>query len=85
MTTENYRAPLWSERHPSVAHFEPLFAYHHLPSDLQEISVLFAELAVRMINRLPDGPELSAGLRKLLEAKDCMVRQAVLESRKVIT
>jgi len=27
--------------------------------------------------RLPDGPEKSAGLRKLLEAKDCMVRASL--------
>jgi hypothetical protein len=27
-----------------------------------------------MIYQLPDGPELIAGLRKLLEAKDCFVR-----------
>lgn len=26
---------------------------------------------------LSDGPELTAGLRKLLEAKDCFVRQAI--------
>ena len=26
---------------------------------------------------LPDGPEKSAGLRKLLEAKDCFVRSAI--------
>ena len=26
---------------------------------------------------LPDGPEKSAGLRKLLEAKDCFVRAAL--------
>jgi hypothetical protein len=30
-----------------------------------------------MISDLPDGPELSAGLRKLLEAKDCFVRAAL--------
>jgi hypothetical protein len=30
--------------------------------------------AAAMIKRLPDGPELTAGLRKLLEAKDCFVR-----------
>jgi hypothetical protein len=30
-----------------------------------------------MISTLPDGPELTAGLRKLLEAKDCFVRAAV--------
>ncbi len=26
---------------------------------------------------LPEGPELTAGLRKLLEAKDCFVRAAM--------
>jgi hypothetical protein len=26
---------------------------------------------------LPDGPELTVGLRKLLEAKDCLVRAAL--------
>lgn len=31
-------------------------------------------LADDMIASCPDGPELSAGLRKLLEAKDCFVR-----------
>jgi len=30
-----------------------------------------------MIEALPDGPELSAGLRKLLESKDCFVRAAL--------
>lgn len=32
------------------------------------------ELALKMDAELPDGPEKSAGLRKLLEAKDCFVR-----------
>lgn len=63
-------------RHPSVAHFAPLFEYAHLPADLAAISKPFAELAADMVDRLPDGPELAAGLRKLLEAKDCCVRQA---------
>lgn len=35
------------------------------------------ELAKQMIVNLPDGPELSEGLRKLLEAKDCFVRAAL--------
>jgi hypothetical protein len=34
-------------------------------------------LAEEMIRVLPDGPELTAGLRKLLEAKDCFVRAAL--------
>lgn len=50
------------------------FEYSHLPEHLQAISKPIGELAKKMNELLPDGPEKSAGLRKLLEAKDCMVR-----------
>jgi hypothetical protein len=50
------------------------FAFAHLPELLQKVSKPFGELAEKMERELPDGPEKSAGLRKLLEAKDCMVR-----------
>jgi hypothetical protein len=50
------------------------FAYEHLPVHLQEISKPIGEMAVAFDVTLPDGPEKSAGLRKLLEAKDCFVR-----------
>lgn len=50
------------------------FAHAHLPEQLQEVSKPIAELAARLDASLPDGPEKSAGLRKLLEAKDCFVR-----------
>lgn len=53
------------------------FAFAHLPPFLQEISKPFAELAFNMANTLPHSAEVSAGLRKLLEAKDCMVRAEV--------
>ncbi|MFC7794631.1 hypothetical protein [Streptomyces cinereoruber] len=53
------------------------FAYDHLPSHLAQISAPFHMLAHGMADQLPPGPELSAGLRKLLEAKDCMVRAAL--------
>lgn len=53
------------------------FAYAHLPPHLQRVSKPFALLAQEMDQNLPQGPEKSAGLRKLLEAKDCMVRQLV--------
>lgn len=68
----------WEGRHPSVAHFETLFRYDHLPPKLLWMSKPFYEMAVDMLSRLEDSPELSAGLRKLLEAKDCMVRAMVL-------
>jgi hypothetical protein len=41
-----------------------------------------AGLALDMLSVLGDGPELSAGLRKLLEAKDCLVRQSILDARR---
>lgn len=50
------------------------FAYEHLPEKLQSISKPCAELAQKMVDTLPQSAELSAGLRKLLEAKDCFVR-----------
>jgi hypothetical protein len=50
------------------------FSYEHLPAKLQEISKPIAELAKLMEETLPDGAEKSAGMRKLLEAKDCFVR-----------
>lgn len=46
----------------------------HLPQKLREVSKPICELAHEMNELLPDGPEKSAGLRKLLEAKDCLVR-----------
>jgi len=69
----------WDFRHPSVRHFAPLFDYDHLPEGpLRDVSAECAGLAASMVDQLPDGPELSAGLRKLLEAKDCLVRAALL-------
>jgi len=56
------------------------FSYAHLPENLQKVSKPMAELAQLMEDTLPDGAEKSAGMRKLLEAKDCFVR-AELESK----
>ena len=50
------------------------FEYKHLPQFLQKASMPFHELAHVMHNYLPDNAERAAGLRKLLEAKDCAVR-----------
>ena len=41
------------------------------------IAVLCSQLAEDVLDLTPDGPELTAGLRKLLEAKDCFVRAAL--------
>ena len=53
------------------------FTYTHLPRHLQEVSLPTAELAERMDRELPEGAEKTAGLRKLLEAKECFVRARV--------
>ena len=53
------------------------FEYSHLPEKLKAVSEPFSKLAWELENNLPDGAEKSAGLRKLLEAKDCMVRAAL--------
>lgn len=50
------------------------FEYSHLPQHLQVVSKPICDLAKQVNEQLPDGPEKSAGLRKLLEAKDCFVR-----------
>ena len=50
------------------------FAFAHLPENLQHVSKPICELAEHMDESLPDGAEKSAGLRKLLESKDCFVR-----------
>jgi hypothetical protein len=53
------------------------FAFAHLPEHLQTVSRPIGELATKLEAELPDGPEKSAGMRKLLEAKDCFVRAAL--------
>lgn len=53
------------------------FAYAHLPEHLQAVSKPVGDLAELFESSLPDGPEKSAGMRKLLEAKDCFVRAAL--------
>jgi hypothetical protein len=64
-------------RHPGTVQIAKYFDYAHLPPHLQAASKPCHNLAEQMIAALPDGPELTAGLRKLLEAKDCFVRAAV--------
>lgn len=57
---------------PIMAHFR----YEHLPEHLQQVSCAVALVACQM-DMLPSSAEKSAGLRKLLEAKDCFVRASL--------
>lgn len=53
------------------------FEYAHLPERLQQVSRPICEIAQQYDQAYPDSAEKSAGLRKLLEAKDCFVRAAL--------
>lgn len=67
-----------TDRHPGTAAIARYFAFDHLPAGpLRDTSAACHDLAAAMIAGLPDGPELTVGLRKLLEAKDCFVRAAL--------
>jgi len=65
--------------HPSIEHVLQFFKYEHLPEHLQETSAPFCKLAHSVADKL-DGPEATACLRKLLEAKDCAVRASLKSS-----
>lgn len=58
------------DQEPMLRYFE----YDHLPEHLRNVSQPLFVLAHSMVEALPPGPERTAGLRKLLEAKDCFVR-----------
>lgn len=67
-------------RDPDTVHLFSLFEYGHLPEGpMRNASVHSTALAIQMLTDLGDGIELRAGLRKLLEAKDCFVRQAKID------
>lgn len=54
------------------------FSFHHLPvGSVRDTSAMVANLAYRIDDALPESAEKTAGLRKLLEAKDCFVRAAI--------
>lgn len=56
------------------------FKYAHLPEALQAISKPIGDLATTIAEQLQesaDPAEVTVGLRKLLEAKDCFVRSMV--------
>jgi hypothetical protein len=50
------------------------FKFDHLPEHLQAVSRPFSVIAQHMVDTLQPCAERTAGLRKLLEAKDCAVR-----------
>ena len=54
------------------------FSYEHLPKPLQKVSKPFHDLVNSpMVQDLPNSPEKTTMIRKLLEAKDCAVRSLI--------
>lgn len=71
---------------PNTARLMRFFQFEHLPQGpLRQASERCHQLAAEMRDTLPGGPEKTAGLRKLLEAKDCFVRAALPEKPPAIT
>ena len=68
-----------AHRHPGTAHLLVLLNTDHLPPKLHEISGAVEDLAHELVAKLEDGPELTVGLRHLLDAKDALVRQRVID------
>jgi hypothetical protein len=76
---------------PSTKHVLQLFEYKHLPAKLGMVSKPFCELAhalvlgdnvpesgtITLCPPLPENPETTVALRKLLESKDAAVRSAL--------
>ena len=65
--------------HPSMVSILRAFDDSHLENAPDDVKLVFgkcADLANWMVVALPSSSEVVAGLRKLLEAKDCFVRQA---------
>jgi hypothetical protein len=58
------------------------FNYEHLPAHLQDHSKSFWALAHHVCNTIPESPERTNCLRRLLEAKDSAVRAAIYDITK---
>lgn len=63
----------WNDRHPSVAHFAPLFVYAVVQESFDRSKLSTGQR---------DAVQRSVALRKLLETKDAAVRQAVMDRKK---
>ena len=63
--------------HPATKDLLRYFEYEQLPEHLQAVSKPFGQLARRMAKNLPESPQTTTCIWRLLEAKDCAVRAAL--------
>jgi len=77
-TREGIRAELEAAgRNRAVVDAAQWLAWGHLSGPARQASVAAASLADWALAYLPDTPELTHALRRLIEAKDCLVRAAI--------
>lgn len=64
--------------HAATADVLRYFNHDHLPEGpLRNTANVFAEIAIGLAENLPEVPQTTRCLQKLLEAKDCAVRAAL--------
>lgn len=64
--------------HPATRQVLRFFQYEHLKEGkARDIAMYYASFAEGMVDELPEDPETTVALRKLLESKDAAVRAAL--------
>lgn len=81
MATLRERYP---DRHPSVLEVLRWLECNHLAPELRPIADVFTNAADVLLGSLGDSPQLVRGLHAMVEAKDCMVRQRILDRERSI-
>lgn len=69
----------WETRNPATVQVLRWFDADHLSGMPHNAAMVVRMTAHELARALPDGPELTTGLRKLLEARDCFVRAAITD------
>lgn len=70
----------FSKRHPATQHLLQLLEPNpRLDGIAVDVSAEMQATAHSITSLLQDGPELTIALRHILDAKDCAVRQALLD------
>ncbi len=65
-------------RHPAVAPYGNRFRTGHLPEGLpRQVMEVYREAAAKLLEMLPDSPELTRALHRLWESKNEAVLHAV--------
>lgn len=74
----------WRTRNPATQHVLRLLVPNpNLEGVAGDIAQLYWQMAGDLCDMVQDGPELTSGLRKLLESKDCLVRQALMDAEAI--